>query len=517
MSNNDLFLRTMKKLQENKKSNYKARILKESEEPLEGEEQDIITVVDPDLSTDEFKEKQAEIEKIIENTPEGEIVVNTEYVGMKIYTCPICLSNFYSETQMAEEQHCPVCFEVPEEFIYLGVIEQSETKEDTKSLEKAEQELDDTIENEEDEEYVLVDDEEIEDEKEIIADSKNIELNGNVISEDIDLIPNEIIEVEPIEFTLDDIYNQLNSAESIDNIKEIIVVIPDEELQNVANLALDNCAGQELDIPYVANSISEALKAKALNESKSLNNIAEIEYEDNKEYYDNLIKDNNEESFVNKIIFELAFDLDLKEEDAKQVSTEIYNLALETAGKLEELNEEIEDDFEDFSDLNNSDIADKIISNFEEITNIPVKEIFNYDKSIEGIFNDENVDKSAGYILDYLGEHGINDIRKDEILYVLDDKLGELYQQYIPNDLSESKSDDLVNRDNEFKQAMLSRLESDCRYFLGNGNRSESQLYSKNVKEHIQLMKDLYNSFAENEKPNWISMNDIENYEKEMI
>lgn len=64
---------------------------------------------------------------------------------------------------------------------------------------------------------------------------------------------------------------------------------------------------------------------------------------------------------------------------------------------------------------------------------------------------------------------------------------------------------------------MLSRLESDCKYFLGYGNRYEGHLYYKNVAEHIQHMKDLWNSFSKEDKPKWLTMEQIEQYEKEMI
>ena len=63
---------------------------------------------------------------------------------------------------------------------------------------------------------------------------------------------------------------------------------------------------------------------------------------------------------------------------------------------------------------------------------------------------------------------------------------------------------------------MLSRLESDCKYFLGFGNRNKDVLYYKDVDIHITEMKKLYNSFSEGEKPEWLSLEKIEEYEKAM-
>lgn len=76
---------------------------------------------------------------------------------------------------------------------------------------------------------------------------------------------------------------------------------------------------------------------------------------------------------------------------------------------------------------------------------------------------------------------------------------------------------DLKDHDASFKRMMLSRMQSDNEYFLGNGNRNERHLWAKNPEEHIGIMKELYNSLPENERPDWLSMKDIENYEKQMI
>lgn len=66
------------------------------------------------------------------------------------------------------------------------------------------------------------------------------------------------------------------------------------------------------------------------------------------------------------------------------------------------------------------------------------------------------------------------------------------------------------------KYQMLSRLESDCKYFLGNGNRHTKHLYYEDVTKQIEEMKRIYNSFPEEARPEWISYADIEAYEKRM-
>lgn len=61
---------------------------------------------------------------------------------------------------------------------------------------------------------------------------------------------------------------------------------------------------------------------------------------------------------------------------------------------------------------------------------------------------------------------------------------------------------------------LLSRLQSDCEYFLGSGNRDESVLFHGNVREHIQSMKELWIGLEK--KPEWLNMKDIISYERKM-
>lgn len=72
-------------------------------------------------------------------------------------------------------------------------------------------------------------------------------------------------------------------------------------------------------------------------------------------------------------------------------------------------------------------------------------------------------------------------------------------------------------REEKFNYQMLDRLRSDCDYYLGNGNRSKKHLYYKDEQEHIDKMKELYNSFTEDKKPEWITYEEILNYEELMV
>lgn len=72
------------------------------------------------------------------------------------------------------------------------------------------------------------------------------------------------------------------------------------------------------------------------------------------------------------------------------------------------------------------------------------------------------------------------------------------------------------NTNSEYKYMLLDRLKQDCEYFLGNGNGSVKHLWAGDIDEQIAKMKELYNSFTDEQKPEWITMEDIDNYEKEM-
>jgi len=81
---------------------------------------------------------------------------------------------------------------------------------------------------------------------------------------------------------------------------------------------------------------------------------------------------------------------------------------------------------------------------------------------------------------------------------------------YIETLIKEREADD------SFKYMLLSRMQSDCNFYLGDTPQSfnEKYLWAGNVEEHIQNMKDLWNSFKE--KPEWLSMEQIEAYERKM-
>lgn len=67
-----------------------------------------------------------------------------------------------------------------------------------------------------------------------------------------------------------------------------------------------------------------------------------------------------------------------------------------------------------------------------------------------------------------------------------------------------------------FCYMMLDRLRSDCDYFLGYGCRNEGVLWADNVERHIAIMRALWDSFPDDRKPQWLTREQIDEYEQKM-
>ena len=61
---------------------------------------------------------------------------------------------------------------------------------------------------------------------------------------------------------------------------------------------------------------------------------------------------------------------------------------------------------------------------------------------------------------------------------------------------------------------LVGRLKADCDYFLGAGGRAEKNLWAGNVREQIAKMRELYALLPE--KPEWLTMEDIDRYAQRM-
>lgn len=75
--------------------------------------------------------------------------------------------------------------------------------------------------------------------------------------------------------------------------------------------------------------------------------------------------------------------------------------------------------------------------------------------------------------------------------------------------------DDTEKYDYTFEYQLLSRLQSDCEYFLEHGDCWEKHLWAGNVDDQIAKMRELYDLLPE--KPEWLTEQEIDGYEQRMI
>lgn len=122
--------------------------LDDSKEDVEGIVDGVLVITDPEITPDEYTEVIDRANEIIEDTPEGEVPFNEEYVGEYIMTCPICGSSFANKEILNIGDACPVCMQVPAEgFVLNGQIATQEDvglQNDIKEDETSEKELEDT-------------------------------------------------------------------------------------------------------------------------------------------------------------------------------------------------------------------------------------------------------------------------------------------------------------------------------------------------------------------------------------
>ena len=92
-------------------------------------------------------------------------------------------------------------------------------------------------------------------------------------------------------------------------------------------------------------------------------------------------------------------------------------------------------------------------------------------------------------------------------------------KKYVPNlkeDADPSNVDFIFSgKDEKYPYQMLSRLKSDCDYYLGAGNRADKHLWALNPKDQIAYMKAIYDRLEE--KPEWLTLDQINDYERQML
>lgn len=130
--------------------------------------------------------------------------------------------------------------------------------------------------------------------------------------------------------------------------------------------------------------------------------------------------------------------------------------------------------------------------------------------------------------LSYVGNNGFNDAYEDEKgkIWFGDQKYG-FYSSSdgtldgepaypIKNEEYEIIKEKPQEHPRKKDYMLLSRLKSDCEYFIASGNKAINTLWADSPKEQIQKMKELWNSFSPEDKPEWITLEDILAFENRM-
>ncbi len=128
----------------------------------------------------------------------------------------------------------------------------------------------------------------------------------------------------------------------------------------------------------------------------------------------------------------------------------------------------------------------------------------NIYKNEEGIYFEK--DKLSGDII-YLGKNPDNEA------------LGSIknIKKYKDMKIITTGDENLPTDYEEFNYMMLSRLMSDCEYYLGNGGKHPQHLWAKDEEKHIKKMEDIFNSFPSSKRPEWLTMDKIKEYKAKML
>lgn len=159
----------------------------ESEKPddVDGIVDDILVVTDTEVTPEEYQEVIDRAQEIVEDTPEGEIPFDEDYIGEYAQICPICGSTFIDAKILQPGDTCPVCYEQPESFVLIGtlqnenIVDVQNGVEPEDSDESTEQQEDIPVQNEDEEDTTLEDIEQPKEETELERDVASKQITGN--------------------------------------------------------------------------------------------------------------------------------------------------------------------------------------------------------------------------------------------------------------------------------------------------------------------------------------------------
>ena len=146
----------------------------------------VLVVTDPEVNTEQYDEIVERAQEIIEDTPEGNIPLDDEFLGQYAQTCPLCGATFVTDDILEPGATCPICLEVPEAFVMKGKLEaEDQVAKDNGIIDNDEEDHNNLITPGTQEYVDDVDDVEVEDDtSELEKDVASLQMNqGNKLEE----------------------------------------------------------------------------------------------------------------------------------------------------------------------------------------------------------------------------------------------------------------------------------------------------------------------------------------------
>lgn len=245
--------------------------IEEIEEPDEAEGiiDGIIVVTDPETDTKDYEEIIEKAQDIMENTPEGEIPFDEEYLGQYMMTCPLCGTTFIEPEILEPGATCPVCLDTPESFIVVGKVEgDDEVNEDMEEVQETNLLDDSNIQNEDNEESELKKDIAS---KQIISDNKLMEsIPGMDIFEHQDEYPEINLDLYSSDAQEAIIYieNNINKL-NIEQLHELADKVFMEDINDVKEFMKYLASSDDEDIIEIYNEFKKYIPEN-IEESKDI-------------------------------------------------------------------------------------------------------------------------------------------------------------------------------------------------------------------------------------------------------
>lgn len=144
--------------------------------------------------------------------------------------------------------------------------------------------------------------------------------------------------------------------------------------------------------------------------------------------------------------------------------------------------------------------------NAEEKVNLTYQKLVDFDNRVDELITNLKLELD-GYV-------DLDELNSDDNFQESYKKVVKAIEPLYP-EVDRELSSIMASPDKSFPYMMLDRLRADCAYVLGAGNGNTKHLwFDGDVDKQIALMKGIYREL--DEKPEWISLEDIDNYEKQL-